>query len=174
MYNVCLTLVFGCYSMCCYGFGILLLFLTVRPDLWRCLKGFVTAMKKWVISFQSFTNVVISPSTGAQPSLLAFTRFNTNICMFWLFSYGNTYILSILITAHLWVKTHESIFQFLALSCCHGLERRAQRHLILAGIPCHSPLTICLMAVGGNQSAQRKPKLKKRSGYYPITSQMIY
>ena len=34
-------------------------------------------------------------------------------------------------------------------------------------IQSHSPLTICLIAVGGNRSAWRKPTLKRRSGTIP-------
>ena len=41
-------------------------------------------------------------------------------------------------------------------------------------IQSHSPLTICLIAVGGNRSARRKPTLKSRSGTIPCIPVMAY
>ena len=41
-------------------------------------------------------------------------------------------------------------------------------------IQSHSPLTICLEAVGGNQIAQRKPTLKSQSGTISHIPGMVY
>ena len=41
-------------------------------------------------------------------------------------------------------------------------------------IQSHSPLTICLIAVGGNRSARGKPTLKSQSGTIPHIPVMVY
>ena len=41
-------------------------------------------------------------------------------------------------------------------------------------IQSHSPLTICLIAVGANQSAWRNPTLKSQSGTIPHIPVMVY
>ena len=41
-------------------------------------------------------------------------------------------------------------------------------------IQSHSPLTICLIAVGGSRSARRKPTLKSQSGTIPHIPVIIY
>ena len=75
----------------------------------------------------------------------------------------------------LWVMLYINQIQFqytfIALNLHHLTDFKA---LNPCHIQSHSPLTICLIAVGGNRSAQRKPMLKSRSGPIPHIPVMVY